>query len=386
MKKNFFFFLLVCFSATTLFSQTKIQVLSAVVKDKKIEGAEVLLQKNGEQTVVGRTNSDGFVTLNPAFADDNDAMIIIKKDGYSTLVAKCPCEGLTYAISPVMQNLDGVRVVLTWGEFPSDLDSHIWYKDQHIYYNNKVGYKANLDVDDVDSYGPETITVEEKEFGTDYTYAVHNYSMREAPASYSLSRSGAKVFVYIGQSLIRTYYVPQNEKGNLWTVFRITKEGEIEDINNMIGVVKESEALTYNASGNNVASSAQVDKSAALRFNDRGTEAYQSKDYPRAIEYYLIAIDYNPNFGQAYGNLALAYKRNNQYAEALWANRKAIALADGANAHVTRAGAYYNIGRIYEEREEFEKAREQYRLAKSESDKPTYDTAIQRMTNAINNR
>ncbi len=336
--------------------------------------------------MVGRTNQDGYVTLHPAFTDDTDAMVIIKKEGYSTLVAKCPCEGLTYAISPVMDNLDGVRIVLTWGEFPADLDSHIWYKNQHVYFNNKEGHKANLDVDDVDSYGPETITVEEKEFGTEYTYAVHNYTMKDAPESYSLSRSSAKVFVYIGQSLIRTYYVPQNEPGNLWTVFRITREGEIEDINNMSGVNVRSEHLTYNTSGNNIASNARSDRSSALRYNDLGTEAYENKNYPRAIELYLTAIDYDPTFGQAYGNLALAYKRNDQYAEALWANRKAIALASGANAHITRAGAYYNIGRIYEERGEYEKAREQYRLAKSESDKPTYDTAIQRMTNAINNR
>lgn len=32
---------------------------------------------------------------------------------------------MTYAISPVMTNLDGMRVVLSWGEKPFDLDSHL---------------------------------------------------------------------------------------------------------------------------------------------------------------------------------------------------------------------------------------------------------------------
>ena len=38
---------------------------------------------------------------------------------------------------------------------------------------------ANLDVDDISSYGPETITILENIYGT-YTYAVHNYSNRRA--------------------------------------------------------------------------------------------------------------------------------------------------------------------------------------------------------------
>ena len=37
--------------------QLPIEVLSAVVKDQKIADAEVLLQRNGAQNVVGRTNA-----------------------------------------------------------------------------------------------------------------------------------------------------------------------------------------------------------------------------------------------------------------------------------------------------------------------------------------
>lgn len=60
-----------------------------------------------------------------------------------------------------------------------------------------------------------------------------------------------------------------------------------------------------------------------------------------------------------------------------------IALANGNTAPVTRAGAYYNIGRIYEERGEYAKAKEQYKLAKSEVDRSAYDEAIKRMENLI---
>lgn len=364
-------------------AQRRIQVLSAVVKDKKIEGAQVLIQKNGEQTVAGYTDANGYVTLNPPFADDQNAMVIIKKEGYSTLVAKCPCAGLTYAISPSMDNLDGIRIVLSWGSTPEDLDAHLWYSGNHIFWREKVASKANLDVDDIDGYGPETITIQEKQFGTEYTFGVHDYTNRTDIYSSALSRSKAKVFVYIGNSLVKTYYMPTGVTGNLWTVFKITGEGEIEDINS-INSSDENDAgsIQYNLN-NSLEITQQLNKQEALKLNRLGTDEYNKSNYRKAIEYYLAAIDLYPEFGQAYGNLGLSYKKNNQYAEALWANRKAIALANGKTAPVTKAGAYYNIGRIYEERGEYANARTQYKLAKQQVDKTAYDEAITRMDNKL---
>ncbi len=154
--------------------QLPIEVLSAVVKDQKIADAEVLLQRNGAQNVVGRTNAQGQVTLTSEAADDASNLLIIKKPGYSNLVVKCPCAGMTYAISPVMENLDGLRVVLTWGKTPSDLDSHMIFPGNNIYFENQKGTDAELDVDDTDSYGPETITLQKKHYGESYVYAVHD--------------------------------------------------------------------------------------------------------------------------------------------------------------------------------------------------------------------
>lgn len=377
------FSLCLLFMSSEIVAQRKIQVLSAVVKDKKIEGAQVLIQKNGEQTVSGYTDSNGYVTLDPLFADTNDAVVIIKKDGYSTLVAKCPCDGLTYAISPTMKNLDGIRIVLTWGAYPEDLDAHLWFNNQHVFWREKDAVKANLDVDDRDGYGPETITIQEKQFGVEYIYAVHDYTNRKNEMNYALSNSDAKVFVYIGNSLVKTYYIPTSIRGNLWTVFKITKDGEIEDINSF-NTSDEGNAgnIRYNIS-NVVETNQVVDKDKALKLNRLGTEEYQKGKYNKAIQYYLAAIEEYPDFGQAYGNLGLSYKKNGQYAEALWANRKAIALANGNTATVTKAGAYYNIGRIYEERGEYAKAKEQYKLAKKQADRGAYDEAISRMNSYL---
>ncbi len=86
-------------------ADVKIDILSATVKDKHIEGASVTLQCNGAQSVSGTTNASGSINLGSSFADDQDALLIVKKEGYSNLVVKCPCAGMTYAISPVMTRL-----------------------------------------------------------------------------------------------------------------------------------------------------------------------------------------------------------------------------------------------------------------------------------------
>ena len=286
--------------------QLPIEVLSAVVKDQKIADAEVLLQRNGAQNVVGRTNAQGQVTLTSEAADDASNLLIIKKPGYSNLVVKCPCKGMTYAISPVMENLDGLRVVLTWGKAPRDLDSHMIFPGNNIFFNNKKGTDAELDVDDTDSYGPETITLQKKHYGESYVYAVHDYSNSGSPTSSELSNSEAKVFVYMGQSLVRTYYVPQNRTGNLWTVFRMTGSGDFQDINAFTGVRVGAEDVlnevkpllddSVAVTAVTVSSSVQAD---AKKLNLKGEAAYQAGNLDQAIDFFRQAIELDNGFGKA---------------------------------------------------------------------------------------
>ncbi|NMY03900.1 tetratricopeptide repeat protein [Pseudomonas sp. WS 5059] len=368
--------------------QLPIEVLSAVVKDQKIADAEVLLQRNGAQNVVGRTNAQGQVTLTSEVADGADNLLIIKKPGYSNLVVKCPCKGMTYAISPVMENLDGLRVVLTWGQSPSDLDSHMIFPGNNIYFNSKTGTDAELDVDDTDSYGPETITLQKKHYGESYVYAVHDFSNRTDTGSTALSESQAKVFVYMGQSLVRTYYVPINRTGNLWTVFRMTGSGDFQDINTFTGVLVEAKDVLNEVKpllNDSVAVDAVVVSSAvqgdAKKLNLKGEAAYQAGNLDQAIDYFRQAIELDNSFGKAYGNLGLAYQKAGNTAESIWANRKAIALASGPTAATVRAGSYYNIARIYEAAGQFADALRHYQLAKEQKANPVYDKAIERVQN-----
>lgn len=348
----------------------------------------MLLQRNGAQNVVGRTNAQGQVNLTADFADDASNLLIIKKPGYSNLVVKCPCKGMTYAVSPVMTNLDGLRVVLTWGATPRDLDSHMIFPGNNIYFGSKQGTDAHLDVDDTTSYGPETITLEKKHYGESYVYAVHDFSNGGNPSSRALSDSQAKVFVYMGQSLVRTYYVPQNRSGNLWTVFRMTGSGDFQDINNFTGsqvdaknVLNEVSPLLDDSMAVTAVAVSASALSDAKSLNQKGEAAYHAGDLPQAIDFYRQAIELNNGFGQAYSNLGLAYQKAGNTAESIWANRKAIALASGNSAATVRASSYYNIARIYEAANQFPDALRHYQLAKQQKANPVYDKAIERVQN-----
>ena len=372
-------------------ADVNIDILSATVKDKRIEGVSVTLQRNGAQSVSGTTNASGSVNLGSTFADDQDALLIVKKEGYSNLVVKCSCAGMTYAISPAMTSLDGMRVVLSWGEKPFDLDSHLIFPGGHIYFDSKEGTDANLDVDDTDSYGSETVTISKKHFGESYIYAVQDYSNKGLPNSNYLSASKAKVFVYVGSSLVRSYSVPAGKRGNIWTVFKLNPNGEFEDINSVTSAnfngttldVRDLATVIMPATDSSAPASPAMQNSGdtqlARKYNREGEAVYKTGQLEQAIQLFQQATELDGNYGQAFSNLGLAYQKNGNIAEAIWANRKAISLASGVNAATTRANSYYNIAKIYETSGQNAEALQHYQLAYTEKNKPSYEEAIARV-------
>ena len=131
-----------------------------------------------------------------------------------------------------------VRVVLSWGETPQDLDSHLTGPSGtgrfHVYWANTGSLTgapfAKLDVDDTSSFGPETITITQQETGV-YRYSVHDYSNLSSATSSAMSRSGARVDVFVGGQRVETFF-PPNQAGTLWTVFEM-QNGVVSQINSM---------------------------------------------------------------------------------------------------------------------------------------------------------
>jgi VCBS repeat-containing protein len=138
-------------------------------------------------------------------------------------------------LSPCTGGENGpITIVLTWGAVPADLDSHLSGPDTaggrfHVYYNNQnpVDY-ASLDVDDITSFGPETVTITIDPVGGafvagDYHYWVHDYTNRFGSAQFAVS--GATVTVTQCGSQIAQYQVSAvtgDSTRHLWHVFNFT--------------------------------------------------------------------------------------------------------------------------------------------------------------------
>lgn len=134
-----------------------------------------------------------------------------------------------FAISPVAEVDGALRIVLKWGARPSDLDSHLRGTTPggygyHVYYSDKTeSYGgvtiANLDRDDVDSYGPETTTVYTDGQTALIGFYVHDFSNKSNSSSTAMANSGATVQVYSGNALIATYEISTSSSGTVWHVF-----------------------------------------------------------------------------------------------------------------------------------------------------------------------
>ena len=131
-----------------------------------------------------------------------------------------------------------LRLVLSWGEKPEDLDAHLegplpGGKKFHIFFGDQGSLKSKefvkLDVDCQHGKGPETVTVLGVLPGT-YHYYVHDYSNVLESKSEALGRSGAEVTLYQGgaaaaspgkeethQSL-RRFAARPGAVGNVWHV------------------------------------------------------------------------------------------------------------------------------------------------------------------------
>lgn len=137
------------------------------------------------------------------------------------------------AITPFLPDNE-TRFVLTWGSAPADLDTYLFDENgvRLVWYEKRTIPGANLDVDDRDSFGPETLTISRLAPGT-YYYGVWNYSNGGEISSNRLSNlSDAVVRVFKGSTQIARLDVPTGRSGNLWTVFEIDgATGRVTPIN-----------------------------------------------------------------------------------------------------------------------------------------------------------
>ncbi len=161
-----------------------------------------------------------------------------------------------------------MRIVLSWGATPTDLDSHLWAPHDgcdpqnpfHLGYwnNNTHGCTSSfdLDLDDTSSFGPETTTVgsfDDPVSFTPYSFLVHDYSNLGSGISQAMSNSqGLRVEVFTGNSGGScdqlTFTMPPNTPATVWHVF----EAEFDGTNWSITPIPSMDAYCFQSTPTNV--------------------------------------------------------------------------------------------------------------------------------------
>jgi hypothetical protein len=117
-----------------------------------------------------------------------------------------------------------IRIVLTWDQNPRDLDSYLTGSldngtrvdvdfTQRQAHDSAQNLVADLDVDDVDGYGPETITL----YNSNGSF---EYYVQDFTRSGTMSQSHAQVKIYVGGAPPVIVDVPAG-LSNAWSVCRI---------------------------------------------------------------------------------------------------------------------------------------------------------------------
>lgn len=201
------------------------------ITGKPVQDAYVLVEKVGEF----KTDSAGRVRF--ATQPDGKLRTIFKKDKYITSMFFVDVVAETifmnrFSVSPIM-DISQFRVVLDWDEQPADLDAHFVKKGSyHLSYRNTrvlADGTGQLDRDDLDGYGAETITVNRLDSDAEYTFFIDNYTLQTNPSATPLSRSKAMVRVYGNNRLLKTFEVSPAHSGRIWNVFKVVN-GQVVEI------------------------------------------------------------------------------------------------------------------------------------------------------------
>ncbi|WP_446697402.1 tandem-95 repeat protein [Vibrio artabrorum] len=195
-----------------------------------VSGAEVTLTDSAGNSYTTVTDDSGNYSVAGSVVDQGT--VTIEQDGSITSSFLVPAgedvNGGVTAISEVLEETD-MRIVVTWGENPRDMDNHLWLYDtengnelDHINYRDMShdlgeGNVVQQDVDDTNGGGPETITIPNYQ-DADMHYSVHNYTDRSWDVE---GVEDVRVQVFVGDTLVETFSpdLSDNPSGDHWHVF-----------------------------------------------------------------------------------------------------------------------------------------------------------------------
>lgn len=208
--------------------------LSGVIIDsvtgQGVDGARAVFepQQSGIDEVSIMSESDGVIEAN---LEEGKYEVTITAEGYieesfSISVEKGESySGVQFTLSPELEG-GSARIVLEWNDQPKDLDSYLIGTtdrgtDFTLYYGNTTVSEngkeiANLDLDDVDGYGPETTTINNLN-------GVYKFVVSDFLKTGTMRQLGATVKVYLPGSspMVIDISSAGNDIENTWEVFEL---------------------------------------------------------------------------------------------------------------------------------------------------------------------
>lgn len=179
-----------------------------------------------------KTDDQGKAQVPDTITDGDHSLYVTKGNEYVPTTSSFNIKDGEITSAPQISipkavDYNRIKIVLDWGEYPLDLDSHIFSDNHHVFYSHKSSGNLNLDRDDTDSYGPETVTIQDPVPEDTYKYYIHNYSDDGYGDSDRLSNSGAQITLFFDNEYKGTFKVKPNQTGLWWHVFDVINKNQI---------------------------------------------------------------------------------------------------------------------------------------------------------------
>ena len=215
--------------------RVRFQLNDAQVKDRPLAGVCVRVSRvGGGEVASGDTGSDGRFETRVAPGTYEVAYRLAGYVPYTSEATELAADGqlVTVSLPRMLEATEAtgrdVRIILNWGsrrDQVKDADSHLACacggRDRHVYFRNRQhrgpGHSAELDVDDTDWGGPETITLKSPVKGS-HLYWVHDFLGNGPPAV--LGASDVVVRVLIGSEPVGEFRVYKGLTRRGWRPFK----------------------------------------------------------------------------------------------------------------------------------------------------------------------
>ena len=214
--------------------EVRFELNDAQVKGRQLPGVLVRISRvgGGSEVASGQTGPDGRFATRLAPGTYEVSYRLGGYVPYTSEATELSADGqlVTVSLSRLLEATESagrdIRIILNWGSRSDqvrDADSHLACAcggpDPHVFYRSRhhegPGHVAELDVDDTDWGGPETITIKDPIQGS-YVYWVHDFSGPPAV----LGASDLVVRVLIGSEQQGEFRVYKGLTRRAWRPFK----------------------------------------------------------------------------------------------------------------------------------------------------------------------